>query len=108
MSEDPFAHIPLEFRAKVMRDLLSHLKADEREWDYARFNPLNDYQRHLYGLFLRTAGKDQQEVSRAIYDIATDVEPRKRISYVSDVIHSAIVGFPQADGTLIAIPSQIA
>ena len=108
MSAGHFDHVPVEFRAKVTGDLLSHLRAGGREWDHVSFNPLNDYQRHLYALFLRIAGKDENEVARAIYDIAIDVEPRKRIKYVSDVIHSAIVGFPQADGTLIAIPSQVA
>ena len=99
-------HIPEQFRGKVAQDLLDHTTPDKL-WDFDKFNPLNDYQRHLYALFLRLAGIDEAKVWAKIYSLATDVELRSRQRYVNEVIHSAIVGFPQQDGSLIPIPEQV-
>ena len=103
---DDFKHVPKEWRKKVATDFLSHLVLGTRQWDHKRFNPLNDYQRHLYALFLRLAGFNEAQVFAQVYHLSTDVERQRRERYVNEVIHSAIVGFPKEDGSLIAIPSQ--
>lgn len=100
-----FEHIPVKFRGKVAHDFLAHLDKDRR-WDAAKFNPLNDYQRHLYALFLRLADFSFDEVWVRIHTLASDVGPRQRGRYVDDVLHSQIVGFPKADGGLVEIPDQ--
>ena len=104
-----FDHIPKEHRAKVAKDFLAHLMPEgPNSWDMrpGKFNPLNDYQRHLFALFLRIAGWNEAQVYARIYQLSTDVPRNKKESYVKDVIHSAIVGFPRKDGSLIPIPSQ--
>lgn len=108
MSEGHFDHVPEPYRAKVAADLLNHLTDGGRLWNWAIFNSHNDYQRHLYALFLRIAGRGEVEVQREIEALSDDVQPHKRGRYAYEVVHSSIVGFPQSDGSLIPIPSQVA
>lgn len=105
-SGETFEHIPIMYRAKVLNDLISHL-APDKTWDFGEFDPANDYQRHLYALFLRLAGYEVFGVSVAIYKLSSDVKEEKRARYVSMLVHSEIVGFPFSDGTLIKIPDQV-
>jgi len=105
VTPEAFDYIPVEFRAKVLKDLLEHLTPDQK-WDFGSFNPLNDYQRHLHALFLRLSGVKRNMVAARLFAISTDVELPRRTNYVSDVIHSVIVGFPKKNGGLIPIPNQ--
>ena len=99
-----FDHISEPYRGKVAQDFLDHLKGNE--WDEAKYNPLNDYQRHLHALFLRIAGNSYTVVWAQLYALAEDVQPRSRSRYIDEVLHSEIVGFPRKDGSLIPIPKQ--
>ena len=99
-----FDHIPEPYRAMVAKDLLAHLTG--KKWDWVGFNPLNDYHRHLYALFLRLSGQRLSEVWVALFSLSEDVSLPQRHKYVDDVVHSQIVGFPQKDGSLIPIPAQ--
>lgn len=100
-----FDHIATpEMRAKVAGDFLSFLDG-EGKWAYHRFNARNDYQRHLYALFLRLAGFSVGGVHAALLSFVEDVSESKRASYVDEVLHSVIVGFPR-DGELTPIPPQ--
>ena len=87
-----FVDVPQEFRGKVARDLKAHLTSENR-WDYAKFNALNDYQRHLYALFLRLAGIPQKHVWVRLWNISVDVSEQQRTQYIEDVLLSSIVGF---------------
>lgn len=102
-----FDHIREAYRAKVASDFLEHLDQNG-QWDFALFNPLNDYQRHLHALFLRLAGRSRSEVVKAINLLSTDVSESKKLNYCMWVVHSEIVGFPMKDGSLIEIPNQAA
>ena len=102
---DAFAHIGAKYQGKVAKDLLSFTKED-KTWDFEKFNPLNDYQRHLYALFLRLSGVSFRAIAAKLWAISEDVEPGRRQIYVLDVLHSEIVGFPREDGSLLAIPGQ--
>ena len=99
-------HIPYQFQGKVAQDLLAHT-TPKKEWDMSKFNSLNDYQRHLFALFLRLSGMDESLVWAKIYVLSKDVSLSQRQRYVNEVLHSAIVGFPQSDGSLIPIPNQV-
>ena len=92
LQEDVFAFIAEEFRSKVTRDLVAHL-TPEHGWDYSKFNALNDYQRHLYALFLRLAGVPQKAVWVRLWNISVDVSDQQRALYVDDVLKSGLVGF---------------
>ena len=96
LSPDHFAHVGQEYRAKVARDLVSHL-TPERRWDYAKSNLLNDYQRHLYALFLRLAGLPRKDIWNHLYLICVDVSENQRPLYIEDVLFSSIVGFPSLE-----------
>ena len=93
LSPDHFAHVGQEYRAKVARDMVAHL-TPERRWDYAKSNLLNDYQRHLYALFLRLAGLPRKDIWTHLYQISVDVAEVYRPLYIEDVLFSSIVGFP--------------
>ena len=93
---DHFAHVGQEYRAKVARDLVAHL-TPERRWDHAKSNLLNDYQRHLYALFLRLAGVPRKDIWTHLYRISVDVSEHQRPLYIEDVLFSSIVGFPSLD-----------
>ena len=67
-------------------------------------NSLNDYERHLYARRLRLEGLSYEQVRNALLDLGlTDVSIGQRLSYVEDVLHSIIVGFPNAEGQLLGI-----
>lgn len=102
---DAFAHIGAKYQGKVAKDLLGFIKED-KTWDFGKFNPLNDYHRHLYALFLRLSGVRLNVITARLWAISEDVEAGRRQLYVSDVVHSEIVGFPREDGSLLAIPEQ--
>ena len=87
-----FAHVTQEYRGKVARDLVG-LLTQEHRWDYEKFNPLNDYQRHLYALFLRLAGIPGRDVWKQLWAISVDVSESQRYRYIEDVMCSSIVGF---------------
>lgn len=105
LGREAFDHIGEKFRGKVARDLLALVTTDN-QWDFTIFDPHNDYQRHLYGLFLRLAGVPYSKVQAKIWSLCDDVEPNAKSQYVSDVLHSEIVGFPRQDGSLLSIPPQ--
>ena len=92
LTPEHFAHVVQEFRGKVARDLKAHLTAENR-WDYSQFNALNDYQRHLYALFLRLADVPYKLIWGRMWDISVDVSRMQRERYVEDVLYSSIVGF---------------
>ncbi len=100
------SHIPDAYRGKICADLLPRVNAD-LTWNYDAFDPLNDYQRHLFALFLRASGIPRDAVISQIMDMSDDVSPKQKWSYALDVAHSSIVGFPRADGTLIPLPEQV-
>ena len=102
---DPFAHIRDRYRDKVRQDLLGHIDADNK-WDASQFDPPNDYQRHLYALFLKLAGRTPAEILKAIHSVAGDVAEHKREQYALDVLHSEIVGISRADGSLLPVQGQ--
>lgn len=87
-------HVRAQYRKKVASDLLAHQDA-QGLWDTARFDPLNDYQRHLYALHLRLADVTFNAIWGQLYTLSTDVSEHQRQSYVDDVMHSEIVGFSQ-------------
>ena len=103
---DPFGHISGEFRAKVCADFLAHLH--DGQWDLKNFDPENDYQRHLYALFLKTAGKTAAEIFAALEPLCTDIKgpATSRSRYIDEVIHSEIVGITYSNGTLHKLPPQ--
>lgn len=88
-----FGHVTQEYRGKVARDIVEHLTPEGR-WDYSKFNALNDYQRHLYALFLRLAEVSQRDIWRHLWQISVDVSEQQRPMYIEDVLKSGIVGFP--------------
>lgn len=95
LETDCFAHVGQEYRAKVARDLVAHL-TPKGQWDYSKFNALNDYQRHLYALFLRLAGVPRKDIWTHLYQISVDVAAVYRPLYIEDVLFSSIVGFPSS------------
>ena len=103
---DPFEHISGKFRAKVCADYLDHL--DGSEWDVKNFDPENDYQRHLYALFLKTAGKTKAQIFAALEPLCTDIKgpATKRSKYIDEVLHSEIVGFTYPNGMFHHLPPQ--
>ena len=101
----PFSHIREEFRGKVAGDLLDRVTPGSM-WRFKGFNPRNDYQRHLYALFLKIAGFTYGEVWEALEPMLADVSPERKDSYLSDLLHSEIVGFPMEDGKLVMLPRQ--
>ncbi len=101
-----FDHIREAYRAKVAGDFLAHLDL-RGGWDQEQFDPANDYQRHLYALFLKLAGRSLAQVYQVLMGLAQDVpNAQKRGRYVLMVLHSEIVGFPFEDGSLLEIPNQ--
>lgn len=100
-----FDHIREGFRAKVAVDFLSFIRPDG-SWDIEKCDPLNDYQRHLYALFLRLAGIKREMVHRAICVMAVDVLEVKRSYYADMVCQSEIVGFPTDALEINALPVQ--
>lgn len=88
-----FGHVLQEYRGKVARDLRSHLGPGNK-WDYEHSNLLNDYQRHLYALFLKLAGIPYEGICEELRRVSADVSPRQMEAYILDVLHSSIVGFP--------------
>jgi len=104
----PYGHLPPGVLGKILNDLEEHtvLKEGARTWDDEKFNPLNDYQRHLYALFLRASGVAYTSVWAQIYVLCTDVGRRQKDQYVNEVLHSTIVGFTLKDGSLIPLPQQ--
>lgn len=96
LQPEHFQHVAQEYRGKVARDMVAHLTAEHR-WDYSKFNALNDYQRHLYALFLRLAGIPQKAVWMRLWQISVDVSLPQRALYVEDVLKSGIVGYPALD-----------
>ncbi|GEM_PF-4553801 len=101
-----FDHIREAYRAKVAGDFLGHLDI-RGGWDQEQFDPANDYQRHLYALFLKLAGRSLADIFPVLMGLAQDVqEGPKRSRYVLMVLHSEIVGFPFEDGSLLEIPNQ--
>lgn len=105
LRKDQFSHISEKFRGKVAADLLTHLTS-AGQWDFKKFNPHNDYQRHLYALFLKVAGVAKATIWAGIFALSDDVAINHRQQYVDDVLHSEIVGFIRVDGSLLAIPDQ--
>jgi len=105
MSLQDFTDLRLQFRSKVAADFLDHLDADNR-WDESKFDPTNDYQRHLYGRFLHLIGRTQAQVWGTIYALSDDVLDSKRQRYTTDVVHSEIVGFPRRNGSFAMMPDQ--
>lgn len=103
---DGFGHIPEDIRGKVAHDLLRYVKADG-SWDFGAFNPENDYQRHLYALFLRQAGYGEADLRLALSMLCWDVSPDRRDSYISDIIHSTIVGIPNEAGTCLPVYGEV-
>ena len=101
-----FDHISEKFRGKVGMDLLAHVDETRKTWRQDNFDPLNDYQRHHYALFLKIAGRSYSDIWTTLYALAKDVEHRQRKKYITDILHSEIVGFPNPDGSLLAIPNQ--
>ncbi len=102
----PFDHISEKFRKKVAADFLDHLDGDK--WDLPNFDPENDYQRHLYALFLKISGKTEAQIFVALEPLLTDIKgpPAKRIRYIGEVIHSEIVGIPWPNGEVLKIRDQ--
>ncbi len=102
---DPFGHITPAFRAKVAKDFLDHLDGDK--WDLLNFDHENDYQRHLYALFLKISGKNEAEIWAAL-PLCTDIKGPQtvRSTYIDTVIHSEIVGFNYPNGTRWSLPTQ--
>jgi len=102
---EAFGHIGEEFRGKVATDLLERVTPAGR-WRFDLFNSRNDYQRHLYALFLKLAGFSYGEIEDVLEPLLVDVSPERHASYLSDLLHSEIVGFPRADGKCIMLPAQ--
>ena len=105
-SPEPFGHISGPCKAKVCADSLDHLDGDQ--WDLKNFDPENDYQRHLYALFLKIAGKTRSEIFVALEPLCTDIlgPPTTKSKYIDTVIHSEIVGFTYPNGMLHRLPPQ--
>lgn len=96
LKPEHFSHVTQEYRGKVARDLVSHLTSEHR-WNYETFNALNDYQRHLYALFLRLAAIELHAIWRRLWVISVDVSEAQRSRYIDDILYSGIVGFPAPD-----------
>ena len=105
LRQGAFDHIRGTFRGKVASDFLARVTPEGR-WRYGTFNKSNDYQRHLHALFLKLAGLTYSEVRERLFPMLGDVSPEKRESYLDDVLHSEIVGFPWDDGTFSMLPHQ--
>ena len=103
---DPFGHISGPFKAKVCADFLDHLDGDQ--WDLKNFDHENDYQRHLYALFLKISGKTAAQIFVALEPLLTDIKgpPAKRFRYIDEVIHSEIVGIPWPNGAVLSLLDQ--
>lgn len=100
LSAEYFGHISGDYRGKVARDLSSYIKAN-RTWDFNKFNPLNDYQRHLYALFLKLADIPYQKIQTTLFILSQDVSLKQRQRYIDDILHSEIVGFPLKNGSTL-------
>jgi len=98
-------HIREPYRRKVACDLLNYITGEKR-WNFTIFDPHNDYQRHLFALFLRIAGTPYADIWNKLFALSDDVELQVRTKYVNEVLHSEIVGFPSPDGSLEMIPNQ--
>jgi len=105
IGSDTFTFISTQWRGKVATDLLARV-LPSKEWNFSTFDGHNDYQRHLYALFLRLAGIPKSDIWNRIFVLSDDVSIGQREQYVNDVLNSEIVGFPAQDGGLLMIPSQ--
>jgi len=97
-----FDFIPGDIRGKVTTDFLKLVKEDG-SWSFASFNSQNDYQRHLYALFLKQANYNEDSIKSALYPFCLDVAFGQRDSYIDDIVHSVIVGIPNEQGNLLPI-----
>ena len=105
VGSEALAHIRTRFGGKVAADLAYRMTPAGR-WRHSIFNPYNDYQRHLYGLFLKLAGFSYSDIRDTLYPLLEDVSIDRKESYLDDLLHSEIVGFPWEDGTLTMLPHQ--
>lgn len=103
---DDFAHVPPEIRAKVSSDLLARITQDG-SWDFAKFDTHNDYQRHLFSLFLKMAGFGEDEIKAHLLPTCDDIPLRKRESYLDDIVHSVLVGLPNERGELLPVYQEV-
>ena len=99
------SYIREPYRRKVACDLLNYITGEKR-WNFTIFDPHNDYQRHLFALFLRMSGWLEGNIANQLFALSDDVELQVRTKYVNDVLHSEIVGFRFPDGSLEMIPNQ--
>lgn len=89
--------LPPDLQAKLEMDTVLRLGPDGRP-----LNPGNDYERHLYARALVGQGLTQAQVAQALLGLGLeDVPPNKRQSYVEDILHSVLVGFPNKEGDLL-------
>ena len=67
----------------------------------------NDYERHLYARKLMLEGLSREQVREALFQLdLTDIPSNKWVSYVEDITHSAIVGFPNPEGNLLPVYAE--
>ncbi len=95
-------HIPPSIRPKVEADL-----AAGTEPDGFRFDVSNDYQLHLYALYLRQQGSSEQAITAELLAMSIPVPASKKAGYVDDVVHSVIVGFPNQAGELLPVYQRV-
>ena len=102
-----FEHLSEMIKDKVIADFGRFINEDG-SWDFQRFNRHNDYQRHLFALFLKIAGFSEEDIKIRLFSLCDDIVSNKVDSYLDDIVHSVIVGIPNEVGRLLPAYYQVA
>jgi hypothetical protein len=95
-------HLPEGLRGKVEADLEVRASNGGFQLDIA-----NDYQLHLYALYLRINGRGEEEIKNELLGMPLQVPEHKKARYVDDIVHSLIVGFPNNEGELLPVYMEV-
>ena len=94
--------LPEQIRGKVGHDLQMLQEGDEFNLDAS-----NDYQLHLYGLWLRLRGWEKGDIVARLREVQEVVPERKVDKYLDWVIHSVIIGFQREDGSMEPVYTKV-
>ena len=97
-----FEWLPEQIRGKVVTDLQALVDGDNFKLD-----PANDYQLHLYGLWLRLRGWEKGDIVARLREVQAVVPERKVDKYLDWVIHSVIIGFQREDGSMEPVYTKV-
>ena len=94
---------PIDLEAKLTLD--TKIRLDENGLPRNQFN---DYERHLYARKLHLDGLTESEVREKLLQLnLSDIPFRAKEKYITDILNSLIVGFPNKEGKLLPVYEQI-